>query len=198
MNYLAHLLLAEPTEDSRLGGLIGDFMRGCHIDDFSAGVRAGILRHRAIDRLTDSHPVFARSKARLPESLRRFAGVIADVFYDHFLAVSWGRWHAEQPLADFAQEVYAILERRHDELPPRLREALPWIVGEDWFSSYARTDHMDRVFAGMSSRVKRDNPLRQAPAALHANYAELAADFAEFFPQLRAEVPEAMGSAAVP
>ena len=128
MNYLAHLLLAEPTDDSRLGGLIGDFMRGHELVEFAPGVQDGILRHRRIDRVTDAHPVFRRSRQRLGSTLRRYSGVVIDVAYDHFLAVSWDRWHGDA-LGDFARACYRLLERRRAELPPRLRNALPRIVG---------------------------------------------------------------------
>jgi len=191
MNYLAHLLLSGPEDDLRLGGLIGDFMRGSSIDSFGPGVRRGIFLHNEIDRLTDAHPVFRRSRARLPERFRRYSGVIVDVGYDHFLAASFQSWHPSQTLAEFAQEAYALLEARRDELPPRLQEALPWFVGEDWLSAYADFPHLERVFQGMSRRARRDNPLGEAPAALAACHEELAGDFSEFFADLRVATAEA-------
>lgn len=186
MNYLAHLLLPGDDDDLRLGGLIGDFLRGRSVESFAPRVQAGIRLHQEIDRLTDAHPVFRRSRARLHEPLGRFSGVVVDVGYDHFLAASFDQWHAGQSLAEFSQEIYALLERRRDELPPRLEGALPWIIGEDWLSAYADFEHLERAFHGMSRRVKRANPLREAQAALAANYEELAGDFEEFFPELRA------------
>jgi acyl carrier protein phosphodiesterase len=184
VNYLAHLLLAEPTDDSRLGAMIGDFMTGWGLESFSAGVREGIVRHRRIDELTDAHPVFQRSRERLRPSVGRFSGIVVDVVYDHFLAASWHRWHGA-PLAEFAAGTYALLERRVDEAPPRLRRALPWIVGEDWLGAYAELSHLDRVFEGMARRIKRRNPLGDAMAGIAENYADLDSDFDEFFPALR-------------
>ena len=189
MNYLAHLLLAEPHEDSQLGGLIGDFMSGRQLDEFAPGVQRGILRHRRIDELTDAHPVFRRSRQRLEPGLRRFSGVVADIVYDHFLATSWEQWH-EAPIEDFTAPVYTMLEARREELPPRLLTALPWIVGEDWLSRYGELDHMRRVFAGLARRVKRTNPLAAAYQLFTDHYEDLAADFAEFFPELRESLAE--------
>lgn len=186
MNYLAHLRLAEPTEDSRLGGLIGDFMTGMRLEDFPPGIRAGIERHRRIDRLTDAHPVFRRSRRRLGPALGRLSGIAVDIAYDHFLAADWARWCPEEPLGEFTQAVYELLERRRDELPPRLRAALPWLVGEDWLGSYARFDHLERVFRGMARRSRRTTGLATAPGAIRGAYDELAADFVAFFPGLRA------------
>ncbi len=78
-----------------------------------------------------------------------------------------------------------MLERRFDQLPPRLQRALPWIVGQDWLTSYAELEHMDQVFAGMARRIKRDNPLPEAPAILREGRADFDLDFAEFFPELQ-------------
>ena len=94
MNYLAHLLLAQPTDDSRLGAIIGDFMSGRAVAEFTPGIQEGILLHRRIDEITDAHPVFRRSRGRVRESVGRFAGVVVDVVYDHFLARDWDRWHS--------------------------------------------------------------------------------------------------------
>jgi acyl carrier protein phosphodiesterase len=186
MNYLAHLRLAEPTEDSRLGGLIGDFMAGMRLEDFPPGIRRGIERHRRIDRLTDGHPVFRRSRGRLAPALGRFSGIAVDIAYDHFLAADWNRWYPGEALTEFVRTVYDLLQRRRDELPPRLRAALPWLVGEDWLGSYAHQDHLERVFAGMARRSRRTGRLAAAPGAIRAAYDGLAADFAAFFPSLRA------------
>lgn len=189
MNYLAHLVLAEPTEDSQLGGLIGDFMSGGQLSDFAPGIRAGIERHRRIDAWTDAHPLFRRTRERLEPRVRRYSGVVADVVYDHFLAATWERWHPI-PLPEFAAEVYASLRRRFEELPPRLQKAVPWIAGQDWLSRYGSMDHMERVFTGLARRVKRKNPLADAFVAFEENYDGLGADFAAFFPELRARLEE--------
>ena len=184
MNYLAHVLLPGPDDDLRLGGLIGDFMRGSNIGSFAPGVQRGIRLHRHIDRLTDAHPVFRRSRERVGDAMHRFSGVVTDVGYDHFLAASFETWTDGQSLTGFARSFYALLESRIDELPPGLRDALPWIIGQDWLTSYADFEHLDRAFAGMSRRVRRANPLLGAKQALERNYDALAGDFAEFFPDM--------------
>ena len=54
MNFFAHLVLAEPTPQSRLGNLMGDFCQGLDLKTLPVAVQAGIWRHRAIDRFTDT------------------------------------------------------------------------------------------------------------------------------------------------
>ena len=57
MNFLAHLFLAEPTDESRIGGILADFTVG-RIEElrkrYGPGIARGIQRHRDIDRFTDS------------------------------------------------------------------------------------------------------------------------------------------------
>ena len=54
--------------------------------------------------------------------------------------------------------------------------------------AYSRLPHLEQVFAGMSRRVKRSNPLGEAFDAVRERYDELSRDFDEFFPELRAKV----------
>ena len=193
MNYLAHLLLAGPTEAWRLGALLGDFMVGHPLATFPPTVQEGIRLHREIDRFTDAHPVFRRSRSRLDPGLCRFSGVIVDVFYDHFLARGWDAW-CEQPLTGFAAEVYGMLERRLPELPPRMQEVVPFMIREDWLTSYRETQHVGRALRGMSRRLKRENPLGEAIGELHAHYPELQSDFDAFFPDVTTAVGTEFGS----
>ncbi len=76
MNYLAHLLLAADADASRAGNLLGDFTRGS-IDElakiYPAEVIRGIRMHRAVDRFTDSHPIFKECRILLSPERRRFA-----------------------------------------------------------------------------------------------------------------------------
>lgn len=86
MNYLAHLFLADDTPESLLGNLLGDFMKGVVKEQFSNSIQQGIELHRKIDSYTDSHPVVRNAKHLISLERRRYAGVLLDVFYDHFLA----------------------------------------------------------------------------------------------------------------
>ena len=77
MNYLAHLYFAEDTPESRVGNLMPDFTKGpVEAQSFCAGVMRGMQTHCAVDRFTDHHPVFARSRTLISPDRRRFAGII--------------------------------------------------------------------------------------------------------------------------
>src|SRR5690606_2793910 len=122
MNYLAHAWLARHGDDAILGALLGDFVHGqATLPDWPPVVRAEIVRHRRIDRYTDDHPAVVAARA-LFGGLRRYAGIVLDVYFDHRLARDWTRWnHAlagDVPLEDFTARVYRVLARHRDALPP--------------------------------------------------------------------------------
>jgi acyl carrier protein phosphodiesterase len=54
----------------------------------SCGCSERIILHRAIDTFTDAHPVLDEV-LKLHSRYHHYAGVIVDVFYDHFLAKNW-------------------------------------------------------------------------------------------------------------
>src|SRR5688572_5263038 len=102
MNFLAHAYLSPVNEKILLGNFIGDFIKGRQaLNKFDPEIIRGVELHRAIDEFTDDHPTVHQSKDRLRASYRHYAGVIVDVFYDHFLATHWSLFHSD-PLDRFA------------------------------------------------------------------------------------------------
>src|SRR6476661_6124760 len=116
MNYLAHLFLSEGTPESLIGNLLGDFVKGTPVNLYPEEIRKGIDLHRKVDSYTDSHAIVRSSKSLVCADRRRFAGVLIDVFYDHFLAKNWLEY-SEIPLRDFSRHVYKILQDNRDILP---------------------------------------------------------------------------------
>ncbi len=101
MNFLAHIYLAGENEDHVIGQVMADFLERGWQERVSAGVLQGIRLHQQVDMFTDSHDVFRRSRARLPTELRRYAGIVVDIFYAHVLARNWDRLH-DVSLDEFA------------------------------------------------------------------------------------------------
>src|SRR5215467_12047486 len=109
MNFLAHLFLAEETAESLIGNLAGDFVEGRLGDRFPPAIAEGIRNHRAVDAFTDTHPSVAAFRRVLIPEHGHYARVIADIFFDHFLAVDFDRWSGE-PLEAFLARVYALID----------------------------------------------------------------------------------------
>ncbi|HKQ26052.1 MAG TPA: ACP phosphodiesterase [Burkholderiales bacterium] len=183
MNYLAHLYLSEPHEDAWLGSLMGDFVKGPLDDRYGREITRGIAMHRKIDVFTDAHPVVLRSKSRMSAGRRRYAGIMVDVFYDHFLARHWQDFH-DEPLAEFTGRVYRVLQRYHTVLPERLQRMAPMMMQWDWLGSYADIGSIYTALNRMGQRLKRENRLLNSADELVGNYAQLEADFREFLPDV--------------
>lgn len=188
MNYLAHAFLARATPELLTGGMLGDFVKGeWSLHDYLPDVRAGILLHRAIDRFTDSHPTVLASRALISPVRRRFAGILVDVFYDHYLARHWRRF-SDQPLAEFTGHVYATLWPQRAEFPARLQRVLPWMRADDWLASYAEIESVDAALRGIArrfARYPRAAVLAEGTAELLDNYDALENHFHTFFPDVR-------------
>jgi acyl carrier protein phosphodiesterase len=183
MNYLAHLYLAGPEPEALLGALMGDFVKGPLGERYPPGITRALAQHRRIDSFTDAHPVTAGSRARVTPARRRFAGIMVDLFYDHFLARNWNE-HADEPLDAFTGRVYALLDQHLALLPERLRSIAPRMGRFDWLGSYARIESVHAALDRMSLRLERENPLAGAGEELEANYAAFEADFRAFFPEV--------------
>jgi acyl carrier protein phosphodiesterase len=184
LNYLAHLLLAEHDADGFLGALLGDRVKGNPDPGLAPGIRRGIVLHRRIDSYTDAHPVHRRSRRRFEAPRRRFAGVIVDVCYDHFLARDWER-HAPGTLDAFADRVYRSIEGRRAMQSAAMRTLTGRMIERDWLRSYSDPASVSRALDAIAHRRLRDPaPLLGVGADIGGRYAALAADFAEFFPDL--------------
>jgi len=184
VNYLAHLYLSGDNPALRLGNFIADHLKNRPISYYSADIQRGIRLHHAIDRYTDQHPVVAQSKARLQPDFRKYAPVIVDVFYDHFLAKDWLLYHP-QPLPDYAAAIYEEMKSRHELLPTRAQEMLPFMERYDWLTNYARMEGIRRVMTGMSRRARFESGMERAPDALEEHITAFGAEFDTFFPDLQ-------------
>ena len=183
MNYLAHCLLAGPAPAAQVGALLGDFVKGRLEGHFEPAILAAIRLHRRIDSYTDAHAEFRTARGLFSSSQRRYAGVIVDVAYDHFLSCDWPQY-CEVSLPDFATGVYRALIRHRAILPDRLHGLLPQLIGEDLLTSYGDLATVERTLKRISRRLKRPHDLAPAAAEVERNYAVLRAGFQRFFPEL--------------
>jgi acyl carrier protein phosphodiesterase len=191
VNWLAHVYLSEPDVECRLGNLLADLVKGKARAAMSPLFRRGIACHQAIDSFTDYHPVVQRSKARISPEYGRFAGILVDIFYDHFLALHWEEY-SPVSLDSFTAALYRDIRSHPIALPEEAGHAVERMIATDRLGSYRRLegieDTLRRVSERLAARVGRSFALEKAIAELTANHAELAADFAGFFPDLRAHV----------
>lgn len=187
MNWLAHLILSEPSSAFRIGNLLPDILPWSEIPFLPAKFQAGIECHREIDRFTDLHPIFIRSRQRLDAPYRRYSGILIDIFYDHFLACSWNDY-SSIPLDEFVSEVHASFPAHRDELPLPAYTRLVQIQAGGWLRSYRELSGVRRALDGIGSRLRKPFALGVATAQLELHYTALHDDFTEFFPELSRHV----------
>jgi len=184
MNHLAHVLLSGTNADARLGAMLGDFWHGAPDPTWPPLVRAGVLLHRKIDVYTDSHPVVTEAKRLFEPPLRRFAGILTDVYFDHVLARRWTQY-ADESLAELSAGTLAQLEANAAWLPPGLTRFAHYMRAHGLFGAYAERATIEHVLAGIGARLRHANPLHEAGPMVWEHAATLDAAFATFLPQLK-------------
>lgn len=189
MNYLAHLFLAGTEPEIILGNFIADHVKGSDVLKFSDTVRKGIAMHRAIDTYTDQHPIVKQSIARLRTDFHKYAGVIVDMYYDHYLSARWGEY-SDQKLDEFTKAKYEVLDTFQPILPERSSRLLFYMEKQNWLQSYKSFDGMQQAFNGMSRRTTFESNMEHAVVNLIAGYQEFGSEFRQFFPDLQAYVKE--------
>ena len=186
MNYVAHLFLAEPSDESRIGSILADFGAG-RIDDlrrkFGQEIAKGIQEHREIDRFTDTHEYVLNSINCLRPEQGIYSGIIVDVCYDHFLIKHW-RKYSQQTVEDFLESAYRSLSRKGWDFPPRYRNVIGHMVQHKWLITYRDIDNVGYALSRIGTRFSRPTSLDWAIHAVKACYGVLEEDFLRFFPEL--------------
>ena len=184
MNFLAHIFLSQNIAKVKIGNFIADSVRGNNFGDFDPEVQKGIILHRSIDTFTDAHPIFRVGTKRLHSRYHHYAGVILDVFYDHFLARNWSRY-SSIPLQEHNHQFYDLLEKNLDWMPERIEKILPIMRSQDWLTTYATIGGLSEILFQMDRRTKLVSKMQFAPEELEEYYDEYEAEFFEFFEELR-------------
>ena len=189
MNFLAHIFLSPNIDKVKIGNFIADSVRGNNYTDFDSEVQKGILLHRNIDTFTDAHPIFRIGTKRLHSRYHHYAGVILDVFYDHFLARNWSKY-SSVPLQEHNHQFYDLLEKNLDWMPEHIEKILPIMRRQDWLTTYATIGGLSEILFQMDRRTKLVSKMQFAPEELEEFYDEYEAEFFEFFEELRKSVDE--------
>lgn len=183
MNHLAHLFLAGRSAESLIGNLSGDFVKGTLGDRFPPAIRDGIVQHRRIDAFTDEHPSVAAFRRVLTPEHGHYSRVIADMFFDHFLACDFEEYAGES-LDAFLARTFATIDPHIEAMPPLLRAIYPRIRDERWLQSYRDVEGIRFALRNMSWRFSRRPRLETATRHLVDSRVELERRFAEFMPDV--------------
>jgi acyl carrier protein phosphodiesterase len=183
MNFLAHLYLSRNDEELMVGNILADFSKGIRHKNLSANIQKGVEIHRKIDHFTDTHPIVQRTKKLLQPRFNHYSPVIADVFYDHFLASQWAQF-SDENLYDFANRSYLALKKHRFLFPLRFQQALVYGRFRKVLISYTSIEGIDKAFNRMLFRTRFTSNLEKASIELKKNYLAYQSDFSSFFPEL--------------
>lgn len=184
MNFLAHIYLSGDDRHLMLGNFIADHVKGKAFDSLSPEMQKGVLLHRKIDEFTDRHATVHLSKARLRPKFKKYAPVVADVFYNHFLAANWEKYSVIS-LTQFAEEFYQIAQANLEVMPDRTKSMLPYMINNNWLVKYASIEGIHNVMQGMARRTKFESGMENAAEELLKNYALYESEFESFFTELQ-------------
>lgn len=182
MNFLAHLWLADKTQTSLAGSVLGDVVRGSDLTAYPDDIALGIRLHRRVDAATDRHSIMVAARATFDAGERRYAGIVLDLAADYALANAWSEFHSES-LDAFTQRCGEAMEAA-SEWFERGGGARPRATGfAELLRSYGSDVGMERAVCRTAARMR--DPQRLIDAArqwveasqrLRPNLAELLDD----------------------
>lgn len=185
MNFLAHFHLAWPDRGLVAGGLEGDYYKGPLRGELPADIERGVALHRAIDAYTDRHPEVGRLRAEFPRELRRYAGILIDLGFDHYLSVHWSRF-SDMPLEAFNRSVYSALQAQESALSAGSRAMLRRLLQHDILARYLHWETVPASAARIGERLRGTNPLTAIDRQLAPVRSRMETAFLAFYPDVLA------------
>lgn len=183
MNYLAHIYLSGESDEILLGNFIGDYVKGNKYQEYPEKVAFGIRLHRSIDLFTDQHQDVKRCIDLLKPEYGRYAGVVVDVFFDHFLAANWNQYSV-YTLREYAKHAHAVFLSNFRLLPFRVKQFLPFLIQHKRLESYAKVENLYQVLEIMSRRTSLPSKSEFALQVLIREYDQFDALFHRFFAEM--------------
>ena len=183
MNHLAHFVLAGDNTQLRIGGFLGDYVKGRLVGNFDTGIERGIKLHRAIDAYTDHHRIVKQSQQRLSPEFRRYSGIIMDIVYDHLLAKTWCDYYP-WTLEEFSTRTLKELVENSELLPEAAASTARKMQQHNSQASYGKEAFVRNSLDYLSTRLTRSNPLKRAYSEALPHLEDLGVDFSNFYPEV--------------
>lgn len=183
MNFLAHIFLSGNDPEVKLGNFFGDFVKGSSYNNFPERIKKGILLHRRIDEFTDNHIEFKKSVNLLKPRFGRYSGIMADMYYDHFLAADFHNYSSVS-LNCFAYNFYMHALLRYPLLPTRIKRFIFHFAGSNRLRKYASKEGLQESLEIMRNRKSAAFQPELAIEVLTEYCNELESHFQYFFPEI--------------
>ena len=183
MNFLAHIYLSGNSDEMLIGNFIGDYVKGRAYLQYPGDIRRGILLHRDIDSFTDTHEATRECKSFVSSKYGLYAGIIVDIFYDHFLALSWDKY-SPLTLTEYARRKYSTLEQYFDIFPKEVQLFFPYFLKSNWLETYSSTAGIGTVLRRMAYRTSIPDHSSYAVDMLKEHHESLNNLFLIFFDEI--------------
>jgi len=175
-----------------VGNFLADTLKGKDREELPEEIYKGVEIHHLIDNFTDSHPLVLATRKILYPYFSKYAAVVQDVYFDHFLARDW-KEYSDSGLAAFTENVYKVLGNNTRFFNERALRTYQYMSTQNWLLHYAETDGLDRALTGLSRRASFQNNMNESIEPLIKHEQELTALFEAFFPKLESEIKNQYG-----
>lgn len=183
MNFLAHIYLSGEDDLIKLGNFIGDYVKGKAYHMYPNNIQKGIRLHRSIDSFTDRNRMAMKAKEYFYVQYHKYAGIVVDIIYDHFLAVNWERF-SDISLYDYSQQFYALLQKYEFMMPTEVQIFIPKLIANNRLYSYRTVEGIGSVLSTMSRFTSLPDYSEFAVLTLKENYQALEENFFAFFSEI--------------
>lgn len=201
MNYLAHSVISleidkKMNENTLYGNFAGDFYKG-KVDkiDLQENLKSGIILHRLIDKISDREENFLNEILR--EKFGIFKGIVSDMYVDHFLCKNFEDIFCKnsdfENMEKVERKIIKNIEKYDEFFPSDFKSFFDWLKREKVLARYKNLDFLDRVFWGISKRVRKGEILRNAVCELRKNYGEFEEKSLKEFLFVKKEVEREFG-----
>lgn len=163
---------------------MGDFTRGLNRDKLPKTIELGIKNHIAVDKFTDTHAKVLELRTLFSSEKRRFAGIILDVLFDHFLHIHWNKFTNICKL-DTINISYQSFQKKQKYMTDRMKRVTGYMIQNDWLGSYNDLTAIGYVLDRLAERVSFSNNFCGSIKEIEKNYTSLEDGFMVFFPELK-------------
>lgn len=187
MNYLAHSLLSFNNEPVIVGNFIADHIKLSETESFPELVKKGVIIHRKIDTLTDTHPLFIKNKRHFYNGFERYSGVLLDIYFDYLLAKNFHLF-SDTGLSDYTQNIYTILHNNRHYLPDSSSRFLDYVLQNNTFFEYSKIEGIEMVLKHLSYRINHGIWLNESLPLFLEQEDKIETDFKDFMGDLMREI----------
>ena len=140
--------------------------------------------HRAIDILTDNCPEVKALNQLIAKRHGRYASVLTDIGFDHFLYLHWDRF-GPAPYGEFCSTTYQRIQRQRPNMPPHAARFSKGMVEGRWLRMYTSIEGMNDVYRRLRKRLSKPELLDGVDELLIDFYEPFNQAFLVLFPELQ-------------